>query len=204
MRDVILEHRVIQVHYSNKHQKPSVIYHENDLVYLSTKNLDLPKGRARKLMPRFLGPYKVLKAMNDSSNVTIELLPELKYGRTSPMFHTNLVWPCVKNNNILFPKREVKSYYNFGSNSKQERFVDEILAHRWTDNNLELQVKWTLGDVIWEPIDSCKKLESLDTYVELGGVNCPWDFPQCMQNNWSCYIHMVLFGSTEFQIMQYL
>ena len=49
--DAILEHRVMQMHYSNKHWKPGVIYHENDMVYLSTRNLALPKGWARKLMP---------------------------------------------------------------------------------------------------------------------------------------------------------
>ena len=153
------------------------------MVYLSTKNLALPKGRARKLMPRFLGPYKVLKAMNDSSNVTLELLPELRDRRISPTFHTNLVRPYVKNNDILFPKREAKSYYDFGNNNEQEWFVDEILAHKWTDNNLELQVKWTLGDVTWEPIDSCKNLEALDSYLELRGVTHPRDLPQRAQDN---------------------
>ena len=173
MHNAILEHRVMQMHYSNKHRRPSVIYHENDMVYLSTMNLALPKGRARKLMPRFLGPYKVLKAMNDSSNVTLELPPELKDMRISPTFHTNLVQPYVKNNDILFPKREARSYYDFGNNDEQEWFVDEILAHKWTDNSLELQVKWTLGDVTWEPIDSCKNLEALDSYLELRGVTRP-------------------------------
>ena len=57
VHDVILEDRVMQTHYSNKHRRLGVIYHENDMVYLSTKNLALPKGQARKLMPRFLGPY---------------------------------------------------------------------------------------------------------------------------------------------------
>ena len=60
--DAILEHKVMQTHYSNKCQRPSVIYRENDMVYLSTKNLALPRAQARKLMPRFLGPYRVLKA----------------------------------------------------------------------------------------------------------------------------------------------
>ena len=79
------------MHYSNKHWRPGIIYHENDMVYLSTKNLALPREWARKLMPRFLEPYRVLKVMNDSSNVTIELLPELKDRRIFPTFHTNLV-----------------------------------------------------------------------------------------------------------------
>ena len=77
-------------------------------------------------MPRFLGPYKVLKAMNDSSNVTLELSPELRDRRISPTFHTNLVQLYIKNNDVLFFKREVKSYYDFGINKEQEWFVDKI------------------------------------------------------------------------------
>ena len=114
------------------------------------------------------------------------------------------MWPYVKNNDVLFPKREAKLYDDFGNNDEQEWFIDEILAHKWTNNDLELQVKWMLGDVTWEPIDSCKKLEALDTYLELRGVTHPWNLLQHVQDNWSCEIHVILFGSTEFQIMQYL
>ena len=63
--DEILEHRIGQTHYSNKRCQPSIKYQINDLVYLSTKNLTLPKHRARKLMPKFIGPYKILKVMNE-------------------------------------------------------------------------------------------------------------------------------------------
>ena len=118
--DAILEHRVAQTHYSNKHQKPSVQHQSNNLVYLSTKNLTLLKGRERKLVPRFIGPYRVLKVMNDSSNITIELPQELKDRRISPTFHTNLVQPYVENNDILFPKQEAYTYYDFSNNNKQE------------------------------------------------------------------------------------
>ena len=44
--DAILEHRIEQMHYSNKCHKPSVEYQINDLVYLLTKNLALLKHRA--------------------------------------------------------------------------------------------------------------------------------------------------------------
>ena len=99
--DAILEHRIDQTHYSNKCCKPSIEYQINDLVYLSTKNLALPKHRAQKLMPKFIGPYKILKAMNDSSNVTLELPQEFKDRKINPTFHTNLVRPYIKNNDIL-------------------------------------------------------------------------------------------------------
>ena len=41
--NAILEHRIEQTHYSNKHHKPGIEYQINDLVYLSTKNLALLK-----------------------------------------------------------------------------------------------------------------------------------------------------------------
>ena len=46
VHDAILEHRIEQMHYSNKHCKPGVEYQIDDLVYLLTKNLALPKHRA--------------------------------------------------------------------------------------------------------------------------------------------------------------
>ena len=91
VHNTILEHRIGQMHYSNKRCQPGVKYQINDLVYLSTKNLTLPKHRAWKLMPKFIGPYKILKVMNESLNVTLELPQEFKDRRISPRSHTNLV-----------------------------------------------------------------------------------------------------------------
>ena len=112
-------------------------------------------------MPKFIGPYKILKAMNESSNITFELPQEFKDRKINPTFHTNLVQPYIKND-ILFPKRDTKVFYDFGNDDDQEWLIEEILAHKWTNNNLELQVKWTLADVTWEPLSSCKDLEALD------------------------------------------
>ena len=119
--------------------------------------------------------------MNDSLNVMIELPQEFKDRRINPTFHTSLVWPYIKNNDILFPKRDTKVYYNFGNNEDQEWLIEEILAHKWTKNDLELQVKWTAGDVTWEPLSSCKELEALDNYLELQGAKAHWDMLQCEQ-----------------------
>ena len=118
-------------------------------------------------MPKFIGPYKILKAMNESSNMMLELPQEFKDRKINPTFHTNLVRPYIKNNDILFPKRDTKVFYDFGNDEDQEWLVEEILAHKWTNNNLEFQVKWMLGDITWEPLSSCKDLEALDVYLEL-------------------------------------
>ena len=67
-------------------------------------------------MPKSIGPYKILKAMNKSLNVMLELRQELKDRKINPTFHTNLVQPYIKNNDILFPKRDTKVYYDFVNN----------------------------------------------------------------------------------------
>jgi hypothetical protein len=89
--DAIIESRVSQMFQANKKRRASPEYWRGDQVYLSMKNLTLPKGRARKLVPRFIGPYQVTEAHNEASTVTIELPPELVSRRIAPTFHASLV-----------------------------------------------------------------------------------------------------------------
>jgi len=71
--DSIIEAQVFQTRAANKLRKEEPKISNGDLVYLSTKNLNLPKGRARKLCPKFVGPYKVITAHPEVSNYTLEL-----------------------------------------------------------------------------------------------------------------------------------
>jgi len=75
--DVIIERRVMQTFHTNRKRQHSDKYKLGDHVYLSTQNLALPKDRARKLVPRFIGPYTVREAHNAASTVMIELPKEL-------------------------------------------------------------------------------------------------------------------------------
>ena len=81
----------------------------------------------------------------------------------------------------MFPKRDTKVYYDFGNDKGQEWLIEEILAHKWTNIDLELQVKWIAGDITWELLSSCKDLEALDIYLELRGAIAPQDLSQCEQ-----------------------
>ena len=123
--------------------------------------------------------------MNNSLNITLELPQEFKDRKINPMIHTSLVWPYIKNNDILFPKRDTKVYYDFGNNEDYEWLIEEILVHKWTNKDLELQVKWMVGDITWELLSYCKDLEALDIYLELQGAKAPWDLLWCKQAiNW--------------------
>ena len=89
--DAIITNRVQQMFHANKKCCTSDLYHVGDHVYLSTQNLTLPKGRARKLVPKYIGPYEVVKAHNEASTVTLELPPVLVARRISLTFHTGLI-----------------------------------------------------------------------------------------------------------------
>ena len=65
------------------------MFAEGDKVYLSTENLSLPKRRARKLMPKYIGPYRVTVSHPNESTYTLELPEELKARRIHPTFHAS-------------------------------------------------------------------------------------------------------------------
>ena len=92
-----------------------------------------------------------------------------------------LIQKFVANNDELFPKRDVKSFYDFSQDDKQEWLIEENTSHRCSNSKeLELEVRWTLGDTTWEPLASCKDLEALDPYLELQGIAHPHELSKCI------------------------
>jgi hypothetical protein len=63
-----------QANWRHSEEKPFEI---GNLTYLSTANLNLPKHRARKLAPKYIGPFKVTKVISETSDYDLELSPEL-------------------------------------------------------------------------------------------------------------------------------
>ncbi len=114
---------------SNKHRSPEPIINEGDLVYLSTKELNLPKGQAKKLLPLFIGPYEVLRAHPGTSTYTLRLPPELEVWGIHPTFHVSQLATHEPNDLLLFPGQDAQVYYDFGKNPEKELQVHEILDH---------------------------------------------------------------------------
>jgi len=101
--DAILINRVRQAIQVNKHRSPDLLLKVGDLIYLSTKDLNLPKGQTKKLTPLFIGPYEVLEAHENTSNYTIKLPPELEKQGIFPKFHISQLTPHEPNDESLFP-----------------------------------------------------------------------------------------------------
>ena len=102
--DAIIKHCVMQAHHTNRCHKPSEHFSLGNLVYLSTKNLSLPKGRAKKLLPKYIGLYKIVEAHTAASMVTLDLPPKLTARRVHPMFHVSLIQAHVPNDDGRFPR----------------------------------------------------------------------------------------------------
>jgi hypothetical protein len=96
---------------------------------LSTKNLAMPKGRAQKLRPLFIGPFPILQAMPEKSNCQLKLPQEMTTQHIHSMFHVKLLCPFVKNDQTLFPKHDIQYYYDYREPDDNEWIVDEIIGH---------------------------------------------------------------------------
>ena len=129
-------------------------------------------------MPKYVGPYHVVEAHTAASMVMLELPPELVSRRVHPTFHMSVIWAHIANDDERFPCCDMQSYYDFSAADEPEWFINEILAHCCVSkHDLEFQVHWTLGDVTWEPMASCKELEALDAYLELRRATRPHNLP---------------------------
>jgi hypothetical protein len=175
--DAIIASRISQTYQANKERRVDPPLLVGSKAYLSTANLALPKGRARKLMPKYIGPYTIIHSNIKTSNYTLDLPPELSRRHIHPTFHVSRLRPHQPNYDKLFPKREASSYYDFGTDPDAEWVVEEITAHDWAPN-LVFKVKWSYGDATWEPLSGVNELLALDQYLELHGVTRPRDLPK--------------------------
>lgn len=139
-------------------------------MYLSSQNLTILKGRAWKLVPKYVGPPRIVAVHPETSNYTLDLPQIMRDWRIHPKFHVSLLRRHEPNDDALFPTREAKAFYDIGAHEETEWEVDEIVGHRWVANKVEISVRWTLGDTTWEPYKNCAELSALDAYLTLMGV----------------------------------
>src|ERR1700723_1192070 len=119
--DAIIESRVRQTLHANKRRRADTLYNVGEQVYLFTDNLNLPKNRSRKLMPKYIGPYKITQSYTNESRYILDLPPELKARRIHPSFHVSRLHTFNMNDDNFFPRHEVRAYYDFGKSKDNER-----------------------------------------------------------------------------------
>src|ERR1700761_7771076 len=167
--DAIIAKRVKQTIQANRKRRPAELT-VGDLVYLSTKNLKLPKGRARKLTPKYIGPFPITKVLEPGASFQLKLSEELKIRGINPTFHASLLRVHIPNDDRRFPGRQLHQLPGFGA-VPNEWAVDRILSHSGQGRDALFEVKWKSGDVTWLQYAEVKHLEPLKSYLEAMGIS---------------------------------
>lgn len=166
--DSILAARVKQTRQANRKRQPAP-FAQDDLVYISTKNLSFPKGLARKLVPKYVGPYKITKDFGNYS-YRVDLPDNLKRRGIHNVFHAALLKLHVPNDDRLFPGRSYEQVC-VDLEHETEWSIDKILSHVGTGENATFEVKWKAGDITWMPYHQVSHLPAVNVYLELLGVS---------------------------------
>ena len=165
--DSIIEARAKQTRSANR-QRRLAPFKEGDLVYLSTKNLSVPKGRAKKLVPRYIGPYRIVKDFRNSS-FRIELPANLKSRGLHDVFHASLLRIHLPNDDRLFPGR-LDSQIEYLGSTEGEWMIEHIRTHAGQGPGALFEILWKSGDVTWLPYEQISKSAALQDYLEALGV----------------------------------
>jgi hypothetical protein len=161
--DSIIAARVKQTRDANR-KRQAVPFVSGDLVNLSSKDISFKKGLARKLLPKFLGPYKILRDF-DNSSFQLELPAHLKRRGIHDVFHSSLLRIHVPSNDRLFPGRMDTQIS--GADDGDEWAVDRILSHHGSRTEATFEILWKSGDVTWLPYYQITHLQALTDYLEL-------------------------------------
>lgn len=179
--DHIITSRISQTSHANERRRPEDDINTGDMVYLSTENLRLPKSRAFKLLPKFIGPYRVTEYSSRSHTIHLALPEELRRRRIHDVFHVSKIRKAYPNDLQLFPHRDIQVFYDFGQNEELEYTVKDIIAHNWEGRNsdkLKFYLRFDDGDWEWRDWSQCEDLKALDDYLELRGVQNPLELPK--------------------------
>ncbi|KAJ9516318.1 hypothetical protein QJQ45_001057 [Haematococcus lacustris] len=145
-----------QAAYANKARR-DVEYKVGQKVLLSTKNLKLQPGKARKLIPRYVGPFEILLLVGA---VAVKLDLPASMSRLHPVFHVSLIKPYTGTDVGFMPPPvtwmdETPVYY-----------VERLLDHKGVKDNKAgfYLVQWEGYDSThntWEPrsnLTDCDKI----------------------------------------------
>ncbi|KIJ43627.1 hypothetical protein M422DRAFT_253216 [Sphaerobolus stellatus SS14] len=174
--DEVIAGRVKQMVQANKRRHPAD-FDKGDLVYLSTKNLKLPKKRARKLTPKYIGPFRIVDVIEKGATYKLEMSKELKKRGVNPTYHASLLQVHILNDDRRFPGHQLAQLPGFGEKPR-EWAVERILQHSGKGVDSSFEVLWNTGDKTWFNYNQIKGIEALETYLEAMGVKRVADLPR--------------------------
>ena len=163
--DSILEARVKQTRNANR-KRQIAPFSEGDLTYISSENIRFPRGLARKFLPKYIGPYKILKDFRNNS-YRIDLPDRMKQRGIHDVYHASKLRIHVPNDDRLFPGRADNQIWDFEEAGLQREYVvDRILEHIGSAHEARFKIRWKDGDITWLPYHKISHLNALTEYLE--------------------------------------
>lgn len=173
--DSILDARVKQIRAANRKRRFDP-FRDGDLVYVSTKNLTFEKGLARKLIPKYIGPYLIEKDYGNHS-FRVGLPSHFVKRGVHPVFHSSLLRIHVPNDDRRFPGRLDSQLAETPDAMPQWR-IEKILSHFGKSAYVIFEVLWSTGDKTWLPLLEVQDLPCLKEYLELMDVHSVHALPK--------------------------
>lgn len=130
--------------------------------------MSLPKGLARKLIPKFIGPYRVVQDYGNSS-FKLNLPASLKRRGIHDVFHASLLRAHEPNDDRLFPGCLASQVADL-DDKEDEWAVDCVTGHRGLGKHAVFEIIWKSGDRTWVPYSSIAQTDALAAYLEAMGV----------------------------------
>lgn len=175
--DSILAARVKQTRDANRKRRPAP-FAKDDLVYVSTKNMSLPKGLARKLTPKYIGPYRIIEDYKNNS-YKLELPANLRQRGIHDVFHASLLRVHIPNDDRLFPGR-LASQISELDDQENEWAIEKLTGHRGSGKLAIFEALWKSGDRTWVPYATIRHLGAMGEYLSAAGVESVDDLPEGM------------------------
>jgi hypothetical protein len=173
--DAIIASRTNSVGQANKGRQEAS-FRVGDLVYIHTKNFSIPTGKARKLCPKYVGPYKIELIVKEGATYKVELPPEMRKRGIRPVFHASLLKPHKPDEDRRFPGRSYPQVVSL-QGEEDDWAVSHVADHQGKGISAMFEIVWETGDRTWEPYNVVKHLEALKQYYEVQGVRKASELP---------------------------
>ena len=158
-QDCLQESQARMKYYYDRN-RPKQSFEINDEVLLDARNLRVKHTgfvETKKLAPRFIGPFKVIKKCGIDT-YELAMSPALKL---YPVFHTSLLKPYQVDTNSNRDNKTLRFLLNDGD---EGYLVEKILQHRKRKGKMEYLVKWhgySLDETTWEPLKNLAQVKGL-------------------------------------------
>lgn len=149
LREEMIIAQAITEDQSNTRRRPARTYKENDMVWLSTKNLERARPAA-KLDHLFDGPFRIARVTRNPLVVKLDLPPEMQ---VHPYFHVNLLQSAPEDpypGQRPTPRDPVPT-----TQGEVEWFIKDIVDSKFDYRHrpalLKYRVHWDDNTFSWEP-----------------------------------------------------